>query len=92
MKVHGSAIVAHGGGPTTVLNSTLAGIVEECRGAGIEKLYGALGGATGIVEETFADLLAESDSFWVQAALSPGSILGSSRAKIAASSSLRLTG
>lgn len=83
MKVHGSAIVAHGGGPTTVLNSSLAGIVEECRGAGIEKLYGALGGATGILEETFADLLAESDSFWVQAALSPGSILGSSRAKIA---------
>ncbi len=83
MKVHGNALVAHGGGPTTVLNSSLAGIVEECRSVGIEKLYGALGGATGILEETFADLLAEPESFWTQAALAPGSLLGSSRAKIA---------
>jgi len=82
MKIRGNALVAHGGGPTTVLNASLAGIVEECRGAGIEKLFGALGGATGILEETFADLLAESDAFWAQAALSPGSLLGSSRAKM----------
>jgi 6-phosphofructokinase len=82
MKVRGNALVAHGGGPTTVLNSSLAGIVEECREAGIGKLFGALGGATGILEETFVDLLAESESFWAEAALSPGSLLGSSRAKI----------
>ena len=82
MKVRGNALVAHGGGPTTVLNSSLAGIVDECRKAGIGKLFGALGGATGILEETFVDLLAESESFWAQAALSPGSLLGSSRAKI----------
>jgi len=75
-------LVAHGGGPTTVLNSSLAGIVEECRAAGLGKLFGARGGATGILHETFSDLLAESPSFWEQAAVSPGSILGSSRAKI----------
>jgi 6-phosphofructokinase len=83
LKVHGNALVAHGGGPTTVLNSSLSGIVEECRSAGVGKLYGALGGATGILEETFADLLAEPELFWTHAALSPGSLLGSSRAKIA---------
>jgi 6-phosphofructokinase 1 len=83
MKVRGNALVAHGGGPTTVLNSSLAGIVEECRSAGIEKLFGALGGATGILEQTFADLLAEPESFWAEVARAPGSLLGSSRAKIA---------
>jgi ATP-dependent phosphofructokinase / diphosphate-dependent phosphofructokinase len=82
LKVHGNALVAHGGGPTTVLNSSLAGIVEECRAAGIGKVFGAQGGATGILEESFADLLAEPESFWTLAALSPGSLLGSSRAKI----------
>ena len=83
MKISGNALVAHGGGPTTVLNSSLAGIVEECRRAGIGKLFGALGGATGILEETFADLLAEPESYWAEVALAPGSLIGSSRAKIA---------
>jgi len=83
MNVAGNALVAHGGGPTTVLNASLAGIVEECRAAGVRKLFGALGGATGILQEEFCDLLTESASFWEQAATSPGSLLGSSRAKIA---------
>ncbi len=83
MKVRGNALVAHGGGPTTVLNSSLAGIVEECRSAGVGKLFGALGGAPGILKERFAGLLAEPSSFWKQAALAPGSVLGSSRAKVA---------
>ncbi len=74
--------MAHGGGPTTVLNASLAGIVEECRGAGVGKLFGALGGATGILKENFVDLLAQPAGFWAQAALSPGSVLGSSRAKV----------
>src|ERR1700730_14175141 len=83
MKVRGNALVAHGGGPTTVLNASLAGIVEECRSAGIGKLFGALGGATGILQEAFADLLSRPTSFWEQAALAPGSVLGSSRGKVA---------
>ncbi|HLK20778.1 MAG TPA: diphosphate--fructose-6-phosphate 1-phosphotransferase [Bryobacteraceae bacterium] len=82
MNVRGNALVLHGGGPTTVLNSSLAGIVGECRAARIGKLLGALGGAGGILKEEFADLLAESESFWDRAATSPGSVLGSSRAKI----------
>jgi ATP-dependent phosphofructokinase / diphosphate-dependent phosphofructokinase len=83
MKVRGNALVAHGGGPTTVLNASLAAIVEECRGAGIGKLFGALGGATGILQESFADLLAKPTLFWEAAALAPGSVLGSSREKVA---------
>ena len=82
MKVRGNALVAHGGGPTTVLNASLAGIVDECRGAGVGKLFGALGGAGGILKENFADLLGQPAGFWEQAALSPGSVLGSSRAKV----------
>lgn len=82
MNVSGNALVAHGGGPTTVLNSSLVGIVEDCRNAGVGKLFGAIGGAGGILKEEFADLLAESESFWDRAAVTPGSVLGSSRVKI----------
>src|SRR5580693_304140 len=79
MKVRGNALVAHGGGPTTVLNASLAGIVEECRALGAGKLLGALGGASGILKQNFAELLEKPASFWEQAALFPGSVLGSSR-------------
>jgi ATP-dependent phosphofructokinase / diphosphate-dependent phosphofructokinase len=74
------ALVAHGGGPTAVLNSSLAGVVEECRRyAEVTALYGALNGARGLVDELFIDLFAESEDTWAAIAQSPGSALGSSR-------------
>ncbi len=76
----GKALVAHGGGPTAVLNSSLVGVVEECRKhTDIAALYGALNGARGLVEELFIDLFAESADTWAAIAQSPGSALGSSR-------------
>jgi ATP-dependent phosphofructokinase / diphosphate-dependent phosphofructokinase len=76
----GKALVAHGGGPTAVLNSSLVGVVEECRRHGeISALYGALNGAVGLVDELFIDLFAEAAETWDEIARSPGSVLGSSR-------------
>ena len=38
-----NALLAHGGGPTSVINASLAGLVEESRTRGIfEFLYGVL--------------------------------------------------
>jgi len=76
----GKALVAHGGGPTAVLNASLVGIVEQCRSqAQINSLYGALNGAAGLLDEHFVDLFAESQETWDGIALSPGSALGTSR-------------
>ncbi len=79
----GKALVAHGGGPTAVLNASLAGIVEESRRhAEIDSLYGALNGAGGLLDEHLVDLLAESQETWDAIARSPGSALGTSRKKL----------
>ena len=76
----GKALVAHGGCPTSVLNASLVGIVEECRRyAGISALYGALNGAVGLVDELLVDLFAESQERWDAIAQTPGSALGTSR-------------
>ncbi|MGA7409358.1 MAG: diphosphate--fructose-6-phosphate 1-phosphotransferase [Bryobacteraceae bacterium] len=79
----GKALVAHGGGPTAVLNASLVGIVEECRRhARIDSLYGALNGAAGLLDEHFVDLFAESQDTWDAIIHSPGSALGTSRKKL----------
>ncbi len=52
-----NALIAHGGGPTSVINASLAGLVEECRkGGAITALYGARYGLTGVLEEDWIEL------------------------------------
>jgi ATP-dependent phosphofructokinase / diphosphate-dependent phosphofructokinase len=78
-----NALIAHGGGPTSVINASLAGLVEESRKRAIfEKLYGARFGVRGILEGNFTDLLAKDESVLERVAQSPGSALGSSRLKL----------
>ncbi len=78
------ALVLHGGGPTAVLNASLAGVVQECRRLGVCELYGAGHGTAGILDGRLFDLYAEDDAFWDRAAEAPGSLLGTSRRKIGA--------
>lgn len=77
-----SALIAHGGGPTAVINASLAGVVEECRARGIQELLGAAYGVSGILSEDFIDLLARDRAEWDCIARAPGSVLGSSRRKL----------
>ena len=77
------ALIAHGGGPTAVINASLAGVVEECRARGIQELLGAAYGVSGILSENFIDLLARDRAEWDCMARAPGSVLGSSRRKMA---------
>ena len=78
-----NALVVHGGGPTAVLNASLVGIVEECAvQSGIAKLYGASGGAAGLIGNALIDLSAEPLDSWPAIANSPGSVLGSSRKRL----------
>lgn len=81
----------HGGGPTVVLNASLAGVVEACRAEpSITALYGAEHGAAGLLDEALIDLYAEEPSVWEQVALMPGSVLGSTRRKVGADDYARM--
>lgn len=78
-----NAIIAHGGGPTAVINASLAGLVEGCRScASFAALYGARAGLTGLLRGDFVDLLSLDPELIRQIGEAPGSALGSSRLKL----------
>jgi len=75
-------LVAQGGGPTAVVNQSLIGVVLEARKfRQIEKIYGALHGVRGIVEEDFVDLTQETTINLERVAETPSAALGSTRDK-----------
>ena len=50
-------LVAHGGGPTAVINTSLQGVVEGARQSGkVDKIYAARFGAEGILKGDLIDL------------------------------------
>jgi 6-phosphofructokinase len=78
--VNGGALLLHGGGPTQVMNASLAGVVEECRQSPVVKaLYGARHGIEGALAEDFYDLAGQPAGRIDAVARTPGSALGSSR-------------
>jgi 6-phosphofructokinase 1 len=77
-----NAVVAHGGGPTAVINASLAGLIEEQRRRGLG-LYGARYGVAGLLRGDLVDLLALDADLVRQIGESPGSALGSSRYPLA---------
>jgi 6-phosphofructokinase len=78
-----NALIAHGGGPTSVINASLAGLIEESRvHRTFGKLYGARFGIRGLLDENFMELLAQDESLVRAVASTPGSALGSSRFKL----------
>ncbi len=78
----GKILVAQGGGPTAVINQSLAGVVLEARRhRGVERVYGARHGVRGIVDRDFVDLTQETSHNLELVAQTPGSALGSTRDK-----------
>ncbi len=78
----GKILVAQGGGPTAVINQSLAGVVLEARRfSAITRVYGALHGVRGIVNEDFVDLTQETVHNLELVAATPSSALGSTRDK-----------
>ena len=43
-----NAIVGQSGGPTSVINASLAGVYESCKRRGAGKVYGMLHGVAGL--------------------------------------------
>lgn len=75
-------LIAQGGGPTAVINQSLAGVVLAARGIrDVELVYGARNGVRGIVNEDFLDLAQETSHNLELVARTPSSALGSTRDK-----------
>jgi 6-phosphofructokinase len=80
--LHGKVLVAQGGGPTAVINQSLAGVVLEARKfRNVELVYGAYHGVSGIINEDFLDLTQETSHNIEMVASTPSSALGSTRDK-----------
>ncbi|MFM9436920.1 ATP-dependent phosphofructokinase / diphosphate-dependent phosphofructokinase [Janthinobacterium sp. CG_23.3] len=78
----GKILVAQGGGPTAVINQSLAGVALEARRfRDVTRVYGALHGVRGIVNEDFVDLTQETSHNLELVAATPSSALGSTRDK-----------
>lgn len=80
----GCALVLHAGGPTAVLNASLAGVADGCAEHRVSRLYGALHGIAGLLAGSLAKL-SYSLSKWEEIARAPGSLLGTSRRNLTAS-------
>ena len=79
-----NAIVGQSGGPTSVINSSLAGVLQACQMRGAEHVYGMLHGIEGLLAEKVVDLSATLGSSLEIELLkrTPSSYLGSCRYKL----------
>ena len=76
----GTALLAHSGGPTAVINASLQGVVQRARElACFDRFWGARYGMEGILAEDFLDLFAQSGTTLEAVAEAPSSALGTSR-------------
>jgi len=75
-------LVAQGGGPTAVINQSMVGVALEARRfSAIERVYGAVHGVRGIIEEDLVDLSQETTANLEAVAVTPAAALGSTRDK-----------
>lgn len=82
MNLVGKVLIAQGGGPTAVINQSLIGAVLESRKfPQVTKIYGALHGVSGIINEDFVDLTQETTQNLENIACTPSSALFSTRDK-----------
>lgn len=79
----GNAIVAQSGGPTTVINASACGVIQEAfKHSEIEGMYAAFNGILGVLNEEIFDLGKEDPSAIEQLKTTPSSALGSCRHKV----------
>ena len=54
--VKGNVIVGQSGGPTSVINSSLVGVYQGAKEAGVEKVYGMRNGIEGLLSRRYVDM------------------------------------
>lgn len=80
----GNVIVGQSGGPTAVINSSLAGVFKTAKDLGAEKVYGMRYGIQGFLEKNIIDMSEKirSDMDLELLKRTPSSFLGSCRYKL----------
>lgn len=80
----GNIIVGQSGGPTAVINSSLAGVYRAAVERGYRKVYGMLNGVQGLIEKRYVDLSTQfkSDLDIELLKHTPSSFLGCCRYKL----------
>jgi len=79
----GNALIGQSGGPTSVINSSLAGVVDAAgKAKSIGRVFGMRFGIEGVLNDFLIDLGAESAEVRKGLRHTPGSALGSSRLKL----------
>ena len=84
MKKKRNIIVGQSGGPTSVINSSLAGVYKNAKERGFHKVYGMLHGIQGLLDEKYVDLSTQIHSELDIELLkrTPSAFLGSCRYKL----------
>ncbi|MEN6478693.1 MAG: 6-phosphofructokinase [Anaerolineales bacterium] len=83
MALKGNLVVGQSGGPTTVINASLVGVVQQAmKQAEIEGIYGMLHGIRGLLDGEFIDLRQESKQTLDLLMQTPASALGTVRYKV----------
>jgi 6-phosphofructokinase len=78
-----NALIGQSGGPTSVINSSLAGVIAGCvRSKKIDRVLGMRFGIEGVLNDQLIDLGAQSPATLKGLRSTPGSGLGSSRLKL----------
>jgi 6-phosphofructokinase len=82
-KLTGSLVVGQSGGPTAVINASLAGVIQEAKlNPDIKGIYGMLNGVEGLLKENIIDLRKEAPLTIKKLPLTPSAALGSCRHKL----------
>ena len=64
-ELEGNLLVAQSGGPTSVINASLSGVVQEAgKHMCIEEIYGGLNGVHGILREELVDFNEETNAIY----------------------------
>ena len=81
--LRGNCLVAQSGGPTSVINASACGVIQEAFKTGeIEEVYGALHGVAGILNEELISFNEEAPEEIELMKVTPASALGSCRYKL----------
>ncbi len=82
-ELRGNLLVAQSGGPTAVINASLAGVIQQAgKHEVIEEIYGGLNGILGILNEEIIDLQDEQNRAIEGLKHTPAAALGTCRYKI----------
>ena len=75
-------LVGQSGGPTSVINASLSGVIKEATENKIEKVYGMVNGIEGFLEDKYMELQDLSEESLELLRTTPSAFLGSCRFKL----------